>query len=119
MTRILHLSDPHLAPPGIDGEIGDYKESGVPEGQRQRRADLLADSLTALGRRLEAPLDAVVVSGDVTLHGRPDGFDLLPELLERLGPALPIDDRRIVVVRAITTSCATHPRAALRATPPS
>lgn len=98
MTRILHLSDVHLAPVGVDPDAGDYKEHAVPAGERQSRHGLISDALVSLGRTLDAPLDAVVVSGDVTLYGRADGFHLLPELLAKLGDRLPDDPRRIVVV---------------------
>lgn len=98
MTRILHLSDVHLAPVGVDPDAGDYKEHAVPAAERQTRRGLLSDALASLTRHLTAPLDAVIVSGDVTLYGREDGFPMLPELLDELGGLLPADPARIVVV---------------------
>jgi hypothetical protein len=42
-------------------------------------------------------LDTVVVTGDVTLRGRKDGYGLLPGLLDRLGSKLPAPNRIMVL----------------------
>jgi 3',5'-cyclic AMP phosphodiesterase CpdA len=103
MTLILHLSDVHLVSPGSDvaDEIGDYSKVGLVEPvDRQTRKTLLEDTLSALAIWLEKQdqgLDAIVVTGDVALRGRKEGYDLLPALLARLGAKLPSPDRVMVV----------------------
>lgn len=100
LPLLLHLSDLHLAPPGRGGEIGDYKSEIVPENQRQRRAGYIKTTLRALGDYLRAKgrsLDAIIITGDITLKGDPAGFELLPETLDELGDRLPPADGIVVV----------------------
>lgn len=92
MGLLLHLSDLHLVPPTACDVTGNYKLPLVSVEQRQRRTSTIRNSLTALGRALDAEgrrLDVVVVTGDVSCRGDPGGFALLPDLLECLGGALP------------------------------
>lgn len=103
MALILHLSDVHLVSAGSDvaDEVGDYSKVGLVEPvDRQTRKVLLEDTLSALASWLEKQdqdLDAIVVTGDVALQGRREGYDLLPLLLARLGSKLPTPDRVMVV----------------------
>jgi 3',5'-cyclic AMP phosphodiesterase CpdA len=103
VALILHLSDVHLVSPGSDAadEVGDYSKSRLVEPiDRQNRKALLEDTLSALASWLEKrdqDLDAIVVTGDVALRGRKEGYDLLPSLLARLGSKLPPTDRVMVV----------------------
>ena len=100
MSLILHLSDLHLLPPDSDEEIGDYKVELVPKGERQTRVTLLRNTLRGLRLRLQEEgehLDAIVVSGDITYQGSPEGLDLLPDLLSELASELPSPDRIVVV----------------------
>lgn len=100
MGLILHLSDLHLSPPDDRETVGDHKINVIPLADRVRRTGLIRTTLRELGRALakgNRRLDAVVISGDVTYQGRPDGFALLPRTLEELGAALP-DPSRILIV---------------------
>lgn len=97
-TRILHLSDLHLAPVKDDEVSGDYKSDAVPRAERQRRVAALRRTLREFGERYPDQLDAVVVSGDVTYAGADSGYKLLRATLEELGGALPADPERVVVV---------------------
>lgn len=103
MALILHLSDVHLVPTGSDAadEVGDYSKAQLVEPiDRQTRKGLLEDTLSALAVWLEnnnRTLDAVVVTGDVTLRGHAEGYDLLPSLLDRLGSKRPAPDRIMVL----------------------
>jgi 3',5'-cyclic AMP phosphodiesterase CpdA len=100
MPLLLHLSDLHLATPARDPDIGAYKIDIVPRLQRQRRATYLENTLDALRTYLtetDQELDAVVVTGDVTLTGSPEGFPRLPPLLQRLGDRLPPNEQIVVV----------------------
>ena len=109
MVSILHLSDLHLLPTdGFDagkyewsGQIlGDYKSDVIAPENRQTRHKLISSSLFEIGKAFseqEGSFDAVVVSGDVTSVGRPDGLQMLEETLSRLGNALPSPDRIMVV----------------------
>ncbi|AGZ38589.1 metallophosphoesterase family protein [Actinoplanes friuliensis] len=100
MSLILHLSDLHLSPPDDRETVGDHKINVIPLQDRVRRTELIRTTLRELGRALASgrrPLDAVVISGDVTYQGRADGFDLLPRTLEELGPVLPDPDKILVV----------------------
>lgn len=100
MSLILHLSDLHLLPRGADEEIGDYKSKFVPIQHRQMKQDLLVNTLRGIRDKLTDDgddLDAIVISGDITTHGKRGGLDLLPSLLAELGVKLPSPDRIVVV----------------------
>jgi hypothetical protein len=97
MGTFLHLSDLHLAGPEAAGDVtGDYKVDAVLPADRQRRTSVIRHTLEQLGAALLAAqirLDAVVITGDVTTHARAEGIELLPDVLGRLGDALPANDR--------------------------
>jgi 3',5'-cyclic AMP phosphodiesterase CpdA len=60
----------------------------VPAEERILRFDLLRNTLRALSRKLEQTneqLDAVVISGDVTIANAEDGFQSLIELFDEFG----------------------------------
>lgn len=100
MSLLLHLSDLHLGNSLAEDELSDYKLGAIPESERHSRVKLLENTLAALATSLKATgetLDAVIVSGDVTTRHRPEGFERLPELLARLGDALPPPERIVVV----------------------
>ena len=100
MSLILHLSDIHLAPVENDKVFGDYKSEIVPLNERQRRGALLGSTLTALGRALRSAnqkLDAIVITGDITVANDKRGFELLPKLLDKLKQTAPPRDRIVVV----------------------
>lgn len=98
---LLHLSDLHLAGAQATGDVtGDYKIDVVLPHERQRRTGAIKGSLESLGSALlssDTPLDAIVITGDVTVHGRQDGIELLPQVLAELGKILPSPDRILVV----------------------
>jgi 3',5'-cyclic AMP phosphodiesterase CpdA len=100
MSLLLHLSDLHLANKPDEEAVGDYKIDAVTEKDRVTRVRLLRNTLTALSSRLAANnemLDGIIITGDITTQGRPEGFSELPGLLAALGDALP-ESARIVVV---------------------
>ena len=99
MARILHISDIHLSSERDSQVLGDYKaKSLIPLSERRNRLDLLRNSLSALAASLgQEPLDAVVLSGDVSLGYDKEGFSELEETLSRLGPLLPDHDHIVVV----------------------
>jgi 3',5'-cyclic AMP phosphodiesterase CpdA len=95
MPLILHLSDLHLGNRIHD----DYKNECVPLEERISRAGLLRTTLRELGnefRRNGDRLDAVIVSGDITVANNEDGFQMLPELLNELGDNYPGNERTII-----------------------
>jgi 3',5'-cyclic AMP phosphodiesterase CpdA len=100
LTLILHLSDLHLASVEGDELIGDHKRSVLRSSDRARRTLRIQSSLRALGRAMIADscrLDAVVISGDITDRGSPDGFSLLERTLNELDEALPPRDQIMIV----------------------
>lgn len=78
MARFLHLSDLHL----------------VPEGQlvsgRLDTGRLLSEAVTTLCKRFDAigPLDAVLVTGDISDDGSAESYMIARRELERLGQRL-------------------------------
>lgn len=99
MATLLHLSDLHLGDEDYP-TFADYKVEVIAPGARLGRSTVLASTLRALGEALVregVPLDAIVISGDVTYQGQPSGFARLPQMLANLGAALP-DPSRILVV---------------------
>ena len=100
MSLLLHLSDLHLANRPDEDTVGDYKIEAVTEKDRVTRVRLLRNTLTALSSWLASnneTLDGIIITGDITTQGRPEGFGELPGLLAALGDALP-EPARIVVV---------------------
>lgn len=98
ISRFLHLTDLHL---GHDQPIDDVKTPVIPSSERAQRVDSIADTLSALGDYMTERgqrLEAIIISGDITTKGTADGFSMLPELLDKLGPAMPATHRRVVVV---------------------
>jgi len=75
MARLLHMSDLHVVPRG-------HLASG-----RLDTAGLLHEAITTLCARLEAigPLDAVLVTGDISDDGSPESYDIARRELDRLG----------------------------------
>lgn len=98
MALFLHLSDLHLGKAPVDEIADDYKQDFVPIELRIQRQQILLWTLEDLRRVVdERPLDAVVVTGDLTVANREDGFAEFEGLLDALGPLRP-DNNRIVVV---------------------
>ncbi|HET9714151.1 MAG TPA: metallophosphoesterase [Pyrinomonadaceae bacterium] len=100
MSLILHLSDIHLAPVEKDRVFDDYKSEIVPLNERQQRSKLLENTLGALGRALKQAnkkLDAIIITGDITVANDERGFKLLPKLIEKLKEAAPPNDRIVAV----------------------
>ncbi|WP_461187955.1 metallophosphoesterase [Arthrobacter sp. Z4-13] len=99
MALLLHLSDLHLTAGGGD-TLSDAKVAVVARSQQQTRIARIKSSLRNLGEQLTLDgqtLDAIVITGDVTEKGSPEGFDLLPAVLAPLGKSLPNADRILVV----------------------
>jgi hypothetical protein len=100
MSLLLHLSDLHLGNAPAEDAVGDYKVEAVAEKDRVTRLRLLRDTLKALPGWLadnDEKLDGIIITGDVTTRGRPQGFGELPDLLSELGRALP-EPTDIVIV---------------------
>ncbi len=98
MSLILHLSDLHLGSPSpIQYAYTD--KFGLEVGAGDTGTDHLRRTLSALAKRLgqlDRPLDAVVVSGDLTNANQPDGYASFPDLLGLLGDALPPPGRIVI-----------------------
>jgi 3',5'-cyclic AMP phosphodiesterase CpdA len=95
MPLILHLSDLHLGDQAFD----DYKSECVPLEERNNKIHLLQNTLEEVGNQLRednSRLDAVVVSGDITVANNEAGFEQLSSLLSKLGSSLPEPDRVLV-----------------------
>jgi DNA repair exonuclease SbcCD nuclease subunit len=91
-TKILHLSDLHFGPGEVEDD--DWKTPiafATRDGRRQH--------LTQVIELLPATPDFVIVSGDITIAGRPDGFRLFNEIIDGFitDKKLPPADRFIVV----------------------
>jgi 3',5'-cyclic AMP phosphodiesterase CpdA len=100
MSLLLHLSDLHLGNAPPEDAVGDYKVEAVADKDRVTRLRVLRHTLKALSGWLAdngEKLDGIIITGDVTTRGRPQGFTELPGLLSELGPALP-EPTQIVVV---------------------
>lgn len=101
MALVLHISDLHLSTASADQVTGDYKVTGlIPLEEQQSRITLLRASLKSLERWLQdkgAELDAIAISGDVSLRFDEAGFKALRETLDALGDKLP-EPQRVVVV---------------------
>lgn len=100
MSLLLHLSDLHLANTRVEDQVGDYKVEAIPEDDRVTRVRLLESTLGALAKWLadnDDTLDAIIITGDITTRGRPEGFTKLPGLLAALGDALPQPGRIVIV----------------------
>src|SRR4051812_16932893 len=102
MPLLLHLSDLHLVAPGKESVIGDFKSSVVRKEDQPTTIAALEKTLRELRgvaqlKDSKQPLDAIVVSGDVTFHGKEPGFARLPGVLGHLGDLHPAPNRVVVV----------------------
>ncbi len=99
MPWILHASDPHLGVVSPGQELDDSKleiaREDIETTQTVFRHTL--ESLTSYVAANGKP-SAVVVSGDLTYKGTPEGFTAFAELLGERADVLPDDRARIVVV---------------------
>jgi 3',5'-cyclic AMP phosphodiesterase CpdA len=96
---ILHLSDVHLGATPIEDVADEYKAEFVSPEERTQRHKILRWTLEALPEALSlsGPLDAIVLSGDITVANGEEGFKQLDGLLGALGDARPAKDRIVVV----------------------
>lgn len=97
MSYILHLSDLHL---GSKQVTDDFKNDIVAIDDRPNRISLLKNTFEELGNKLRhdrETLDAVVITGDITVGNDPEGFKILPELLRRLKNSCPPNDKVVIV----------------------
>jgi 3',5'-cyclic AMP phosphodiesterase CpdA len=101
VALILHISDLHLSEITEEQITGDYKLKGlVPLVERQNRISLLRASLSALATYLskrQERLDAVVITGDVSLRHDESGFVAIEETLAALGDQRPANNRILLV----------------------
>jgi 3',5'-cyclic AMP phosphodiesterase CpdA len=101
MAFLLHISDLHLSTGSDEDELGDYSKSeAIPAEERQTRRHMLESTLDAIRRYLgqrDIPLDALIVTGDLTYRNSASGFELLDAALGRLQGALPPKDRIVIV----------------------
>jgi 3',5'-cyclic AMP phosphodiesterase CpdA len=96
MSRILHLSDLHLGEP-LQGQYLDSHKTGMAGDDRRAQRDVLRETLAALGEDgTLASIDAVVISGDLTNKGRPDGFEQFKEFSNII--TAHVDAAKVVVV---------------------
>ena len=98
---ILHLSDLHLTTdPKKEKVLEDMKGNPIPWEELKHFTEVLKGTILQLGLTLERDkkvLDAIVVSGDVTIGGSPDGFPILLNLIDSLGSSQPNDERVVIV----------------------
>ena len=99
MARILHLSDLHLSTEVLNSTFGDYKSDSITPGDRLRLKEVLKWTIEKWVHSVESlgKLDAVVISGDITVRDAKDGWENFKQLLDWLNPILP-EPNRIVVV---------------------
>jgi 3',5'-cyclic AMP phosphodiesterase CpdA len=100
LALILHLTDLHIDAPGKEQVLDDYKSDIVPPDERVDRLTVLRSTLRNIGRHLRerrSALDAVVISGDITVRCHAHGLEMLPGLLDELGEAKPALDHIVVV----------------------
>jgi 3',5'-cyclic AMP phosphodiesterase CpdA len=83
MARILHLSDLHLGEPANWQYLDDRKRPII-KGDRRAQKHVLHETLKAVLADEDEPLDAVVVSGDLTNRCKPDGFNEFADLADLL-----------------------------------
>lgn len=100
MGTLLHLTDLHLFTGGGVDAVGDYGKSNLVENAgQQSRTRSIRVTLSQLGQTLrdsQTTLDAVVISGDITVQNQPEGYELLPAVLEELGKSLPHADQILI-----------------------
>lgn len=96
MALILHLTDIHI---GKNQPTDDHKVVGlISYPKRHNRFTSYCATLKSLAKYLNGKkLDAVIVSGDITVANREDGFKLFKSLINSLGKSKP-DNKNIIVV---------------------
>lgn len=98
MSLILHLTDIHF---GKEQFLGDIKvKKTLADNSKIQRSQVYSNTLKAITRYLEAndlTLDAVIVSGDITIGNQESGFKMFDELINSLGSKRP-ENKNIVVL---------------------
>lgn len=101
MGLIVHLSDLHLGPKGADIFDDDDKANILSDDERRKIRDSAEKHFKKLITKLQGQgraIDAIVISGDVTVQGSAEGYEQLePFLVAAFGGLLPSKDRIIVV----------------------
>lgn len=101
MPLILHLSDLHLVPRSESRVLDDHSKLGVvPVEERETLHDILRHTFRSLRERLiteRRKLDAIIMSGDISNHNRPEGYTLFLELLKELDGVQPEPENVVVV----------------------
>jgi 3',5'-cyclic AMP phosphodiesterase CpdA len=101
MPLILHLSDLHLVPRSESRVLDDHsKQAVVPVEQRETLHDIIEHTFRRLRERLKKEnrkLDAIIMSGDIANHNRPEGYSLFLELLKELDEVCPEPEFIVVV----------------------
>lgn len=100
MALVLHLSDLHLTDSDPADVLSDDKAHTLSFEELQRRLTVIKDSLLALSTTLideQRTLDAVVITGDVTVQGTAEGFGLVDSVLASLGAVAPVSERVLIV----------------------
>ncbi|MFJ8895193.1 metallophosphoesterase [Leifsonia sp. NPDC102414] len=99
MALLLHLSDLHLTRDAQRDALADHKVRVIPYSAASNRTSMLKDSLTGLAEaltRADRSLDSILVTGDVTVAGAPDGFGMVSEVLDALGDKRPSRERILI-----------------------
>jgi 3',5'-cyclic AMP phosphodiesterase CpdA len=117
LAHLLHLSDLHLGGAPDAQVLDDYKSEIVPVAERNTRHRALRSTLRALGgylRRQGEVLDAIIITGDVTIAGRRDGLEQISGLLAELKESCPPPERIMVTPGNHDVAWETPPGSAAR-----
>src|SRR5437899_1644106 len=100
MALILHLTDLHLGSSSDGQVLGDHQFTTLSRGERTDRVKLFHNTLEELAAYLEVKrltLDAVVLSGDLTIRDSEEGYEELEGLLQCLGRHRPAAGKVLIV----------------------
>lgn len=99
MALLLHLTDLHLGSGGADKSTADEKVKVIPPHEMETR---LTDTVRLIERVIDKlkgdRLTSIVISGDITVGNRVDGYSRLKEFIERLAPLIPSEKGAVIAV---------------------
>ncbi|PCD67625.1 metallophosphoesterase family protein [Rhizobium phaseoli] len=99
MALLLHLTDLHLGAGGADKSTADEKVKVIPPHEMDTR---LSDTVRLVERVIEKlkgdRLSSIVISGDITVGNKLDGYNRLNDFIGRLSPLLPAEKGAVIAV---------------------
>lgn len=99
MALLLHLTDLHLGSGGADKSTADEKVKVIPSHEMDTRLNDTVGLIERIVEKLNGDrLSSIIISGDITIANKLDGYSRLKDFIERLAPLLPGEKGAVIAV---------------------